>query len=203
MFTGIIEEVGKVIGIKRIGNSIFLKIQCRNILSDLEIKSSIAINGACLTVIEKGKDFFTVEVSSETQKRTNLGKIKIGDYVNLERAIKLGGRLDGHILLGHIDTTGKILEKKREGRGFLYKISYKDDIDKYIVNKGSIGVDGISLTILKTLDKSFYVYILPFTEEHTNLSKRKVGDIVNIEVDILAKYVEKLINKLGGTKDEI
>ncbi len=189
MFTGIIEDKGKIVEIKN--NFIFFESK----LNDLNIKDSIAVNGVCLTIIDvkkyKEKYIYKVEVSKETFKRTNLKFLKLDSLVNLERALRLNSRLSGHILTGHIDTTIniiKILDKE-------FVFSLPSEYEKYIVEKGSVAVDGISLTVAKKFQNKFSVIILPYTLENTNLKTKKVGDYLNLEVDILAKYLESIFNK--------
>lgn len=188
MFTGIIEDIGKIVGLNN--NYIFFE----SILDDINIKDSISVNGVCLTILEvkkqKEKFVYKVEISKETLNRTNLKFLKIGSLINLERAMKLDSRLSGHILSGHIDDTIKILKIINEE--FIFELP--DKYSKYIVEKGSVAVDGISLTVAKKFNDKFSVVVLPYTLENTNLKIRKPNDLVNFEVDIFAKYIESIFS---------
>ena len=192
MFTGIIEEVGTVVDVKR-GAQSYLKIKGNAIFSDIHKGDSIAVNGVCLTVTEFGDNIFTADVMNETLSRSSLGNLSAGDKVNLERAMAANGRFGGHIVSGHIDGTGVITEIKKDGIALWYKICASDEIMRYIVEKGSIAIDGISLTVAKVEKNNFSVSIIPHTASETILSYKKEGDIVNLENDIVGKYVEKLI----------
>lgn len=193
MFTGIIEEVGKVIAFQKSSSS-FIKIQAKKVLEDVHLGDSIAVNGVCLTVTEFEKNCFHADVMNETLNRSSLGALKSGSPVNLERAMAANGRFGGHIVSGHIDGTGTISELNNDGIAVWYTISASPEIMRYIVEKGSIAIDGISLTVAKVTDSSFSVSIIPHTAEQTILSTKKVGDIVNLENDIVGKYVEKLMS---------
>ncbi len=193
MFTGIIEEKGEVVEIKRNGTNSFIRIQTKKILDDVRLGDSIAVNGVCLTVTRMDGNIFQADVMNETLKRSSLGSLSSGSQVNLERAMSAGGRFGGHIVSGHIDGTGRILSIKNDGIAVWYTISADGGILRYIVEKGSAAIDGISLTIAKVTDHDFSVSVIPHTAEMTILSSKKIGDIVNIENDIIGKYVEKLI----------
>lgn len=199
MFTGIIEEIGKVVNIKKGVKSSILTIQGRKILEDLKIGDSVAVNGVCLTVTSFSKNIFIADIMNETLMRSSLGDLSNGSLVNLERAMAANGRFDGHIVSGHIDGTGSIIKIQRDDNAIWYTITTSDNLMKYIVEKGSIAIDGISLTVAKVDCKSFSVSIIPYTAKETVLSHRSVGDNVNLENDIIGKYVEKLIN-LGDKK---
>lgn len=199
MFTGIIEEVGKVVSIKKGAKSSILTIQGRKIFEDLKIGDSVAVNGVCLTVTSFSKNIFIADVMNETLIRSSLGDLSDGSLVNLERAMAANGRFGGHIVSGHIDGTGRIIKVQRDDNAVWYTITTSDNLMKYIVEKGSIAIDGISLTVAKVDCKSFSVSIIPHTAKETVLSHRSVGDNVNLENDIIGKYVEKLIN-LGDKK---
>lgn len=188
MFTGIIEEIGKI---KQIQNNI-LTISAEKILSDMHIGDSIAVNGTCLTVCKFDKTGFSADVMPETLRRTNLGSLKAGSPVNLERAMPANGRFGGHIVSGHIDGTGIISSFKKEKNAVWVQISAKPEILRYIAEKGSIAIDGISLTVAKVSHQNFSVSIIPHTGEETILLKKNSGDMVNLECDIIAKYIEKL-----------
>ncbi len=193
MFTGIIEEKGEVVEIKRNGTNSFIRIQTKKILDDVRLGDSIAVNGVCLTVTRMDGNIFQADVMNETLKRSSLGSLSSGSQVNLERAMSAGGRFGGHIVSGHIDGTGRISSIKNDGIAVWYTISADGGILRYIVEKGSAAIDGISLTIAKVTDHDFSVSVIPHTAEMTILSSKKIGDIVNIENDIIGKYVEKLI----------
>ena len=190
MFTGIIEELGKIRQITT--NKI--TIECKNILEDITQGDSIAVNGVCLTASETGKDFFTADVSPETFRITALEELKNGNLVNLERAMPANGRFGGHIVSGHIDSTGKIIEIKKQGDFYILEIEISPEIAKYAVNKGSIAINGISLTIAKINENRIKCAVIPHTFDNTNLKTVKQGDFVNIETDILAKYIEKFLS---------
>jgi riboflavin synthase len=185
MFTGIIQEVGRVISVQP-GH---LVLAANRVLERMELGSSIAVNGVCLTVTGFDARSFSVDIMSETQKRSNLGLLKSGDRVNMERPLPLGGPLGGHLVQGHVDTTGKLVAMHREGDAMLMRFEAPPEAMYYIVEKGFIAVDGISLTVVERDSSSFEVSIVDYTRQHTNLGERRVGDIVNLEVDIIAKYV--------------
>lgn len=193
MFTGIVEEIGTVKKIAR-GQKAYLEIQADRIFSDIHIGDSIAVNGVCLTVTGFSGKVFTADVMNETFSRSSLGSFKAGSHVNLERAMSANGRFGGHIVSGHIDGTGKIINIKKDGNAVWYKISASENIIKYTVEKGSIAIDGISLTVARIEKDNFSVSIIPHTSEQTILSEKKVGDTVNLENDIIGKYVERFLN---------
>jgi riboflavin synthase len=194
MFTGIIEEVGTVKEIKKGINSSRLMIEGKNILSDVKIGDSIAVNGVCLTVTSFGKTIFNADVMSETLSRSSLGSLSSGSQVNLERAMAANGRFGGHIVSGHIDGTGIIFNMKRDDIAVWITINTTKDILNLIVEKGSIAIDGISLTVTNVNDTSFTVSIIPHTGTNTTLLTKKKGDIVNLENDIIGKYVQRLMS---------
>jgi riboflavin synthase len=191
MFTGIVEEIGIVRGI-RPG---YLTIEAKKVLDGTKSGDSIALNGACLTVTSIGKDNFSVDVMPETVRRTNLGRLHYGDLVNLERAILAEGRFGGHFVQGHVDNVGKILSLQPEEGAVIARISAPSHLIPYMVDKGFIAVDGVSLTIIDCDDFSFSVSLVTYTREHTTLGSKKPGGIVNLEVDIIAKYVERFKQK--------
>ena len=193
MFTGIIEEVGTVKNIHRTGNSSFIEIEAKKILEGTQLGDSIAVNGVCLTVTYLSSSVFRADVMNETLSRSSLGSLKSGSPVDLERAMAANGRFGGHIVSGHIDGTGTISDISSDGIAVWYTISAAPDILRYIVEKGSIAIDGISLTVAKVTDNSFSVSIIPHTAAQTILGTKKIGDIVNLENDIIGKYVEKLM----------
>ncbi len=193
MFTGIIEEKGEVVEIKRNGTDSFIRIRTKKILDDVRLGDSIAVNGVCLTVTRMDSNIFQADVMNETLNRSSLGRLSSGSYVNLERAMQAGGRFGGHIVSGHIDGTGRISSIKNDGIAVWYTVLADSGILRYIVEKGSVAIDGISLTVAKVTDHDFSVSVIPHTAEMTILSSKKIGDIVNLENDIIGKYVEKLI----------
>lgn len=190
MFTGIIEEVGKLKNFD--GGRI--EVNCAKILDDVEIGNSISTNGICLTVTNFGKDFFTADVMPETVRKTSLGELQVGGAVNLERALKTDGRFDGHIVSGHIDGTGKILSIRPEGNAIFVDISAQSNILRQIAAKGSVAIDGISLTVVDASTDKFSVSMIPHTLNVTNFKFKRVGSLVNIETDILAKYIDRLLH---------
>lgn len=202
MFTGIVEEIGTVKKIAR-GQKAYLEIQADRIFSDIHIGDSIAVNGVCLTVTGFSGKVFTADVMNETFSRSSLGSLKAGSHVNLERAMSANGRFGGHIVSGHIDGTGKITNIKKDGNAVWYKISASENIIKYTVEKGSIAIDGISLTVARIEKDNFSVSIIPHTSEETILSEKKVGDTVNLENDIIGKYVERFLNFDKTEKSDI
>ena len=192
MFTGLVEEIGRVLSLKKSFQSAVLKVGCQKITEDMKIGDSISVNGVCLTVVSFGKDSVTFDVSGETLRRSNIGILKTNDFVNLERALRFSDRLGGHILQGHVDTTTKVVGIKREGTGFLFSFKLPPAYRHLIVEKGSIGIDGISLTIATLFADTFSVAVIPHTYENTTLKFRKPGDIVNLEFDIIGEYVERM-----------
>lgn len=202
MFTGIVEEIGKVVNIKKGAKSSVLTIQGKKIFQDLNIGDSVAVNGVCLTARIFSSNTFTADVMNETLNRSSLGNLRNGSYVNLERAMLANGRFGGHIVSGHIDGIGSIVKIQKDDNAIWYTISASEDLMKYIVEKGSIAIDGISLTVVKVDNKSFSVSIIPHTAEETILSHKLVGDNVNLENDIIGKYVEKLISFEDKKKSE-
>ncbi|MDD7515366.1 riboflavin synthase [Ruminococcus flavefaciens] len=202
MFTGIIEEVGTVKAVKRSGTSSFIEIQAKKVLEDVHLGDSIAVNGVCLTVTHFGGGVFRADVMNETLSRSSLGSLTSGSPVNLERAMAAGGRFGGHIVSGHIDGTGTVSDIKNDGIAVWYTIAAPRELLRYIVEKGSIAIDGISLTVAKVTDTSFSVSIIPHTAAQTILGTKKTGDTVNLENDIIGKYVEKLMKPSEPQKSE-
>ena len=191
MFTGIVEEVGHVKSLETAPGR--LSIVARRVLSDLKMGDSIAVNGACLTVVALDGDSFGVDLAPETLRRTNLGSLVPGGGVDLERPLAASDRLGGHIVQGHVDASGKVASAKPEGDCVLMGFRAPKKLMHYIVEKGFVAVDGISLTVVKKRASSFTVSVIPYTLQNTVLKERRVGDSVNLEVDILAKYVETLL----------
>ena len=196
MFTGIIEEIGSVASVEPSGNGAGarIKIRAQKILQGTKAGDSIAVNGVCLTATSLGADFFTADVMAETLRRSNLGVLMPGSQVNLERAMAVDGRFGGHIVSGHIDGVGTIAETEREGNAVWVYVSADKEILDLIVQKGSIAIDGISLTVAKLEAARFAVSIIPHTGEETTLLEKKVGDKVNLENDIVGKYVQRLLS---------
>lgn len=193
MFTGLIEEVGTIQSVRHGARSCVLTIGCRTVLEGSQIGDSIAVNGVCLTVTSMGGSYYTADVMAETMNRSSLGQLSTGAKVNLERAMPANGRFGGHIVSGHIDGTGTVQSIEPDDNAVWYTIAAKADLLRYIVEKGSITIDGISLTVAYVDDHCFKVSIIPHTQQVTALHDRKVGDIVNLECDIIGKYVEKLM----------
>ena len=201
MFTGIIEEVGIVRSITKGSLSAILNISCEKVLEDTRVGDSIAVNGVCLTVTSLEESSFTADVMAETLRRSSLDELVKGSKVNLERAMQLNGRFGGHIVSGHIDGTGTILSTKKEGNATWVEVGTSPEILRFIIQKGSITIDGISLTVAKLTDKSFSVSIIPHTGSETTLLTKKIGSVVNLENDIVGKYVERFTS--APTKKEV
>ena len=205
MFTGIIEEIGTVQTLRKGSQSARLTIGAKTVLSDVHLGDSIAVNGVCLTVTEFTPGSFTADVMHETLNRSSLSGLQPGSPVNLERAMAAGGRFGGHIVAGHIDGTGTITNVRRDDNAVWYTIRTAPAILRYIVEKGSIAIDGISLTVARVTDSEFSVSVIPHTAEKTTLSGKRAGDMVNLENDCIGKYVEKLmgssLSPTGITKE--
>ena len=202
MFTGIVEELGQIAAIQKGSQSAVIRIQCEKVLEGTQIGDSIAVNGVCLTVTTMDSDGYTADVMAETLNRSSLGALKPGSRVNLERAMAADGRFGGHIVAGHIDGTGTVETISKDETAVWYTIGADASILRYIVEKGSITIDGISLTVAKVTDKDFSISNIPHTQANTVLADRKVGDIVNLETDIIGKYVEKLLQPKEPVKKE-
>jgi riboflavin synthase, alpha subunit len=198
MFTGIIENAGAVKRITRKGEDALLVIDTSLNLDDIKVGDSIAVNGACLTVTQKMDRSFSADVSAETLARTNLKLLKSGDRVNLEKSLRMNSFLGGHLVLGHVDGLGKIQEKINKANSLQFGVEIDTELGRYIVEKGSVAVDGISLTVNRCEKNRFYVNIIPHTARNTTLEFKKVADLVNIETDIIGKYVEKFLNPGKG-----
>jgi riboflavin synthase len=193
MFTGIIEDVGVVYRWQKRGGAGVLTLTSKLPMEAMKLGASIAVNGACLTVVEKTGGRFTVDVSPETIKRTNFSKLKAGDPVNLERPLRLNDRLSGHLVTGHVDGVGVVEEISKQGKFTFYSFRVPPPFGRLLVPKGSVAVDGISLTVNDCGQRHFSVAVIPHTLKHTNLRDRRVGDKVNIETDLIGKYVQRLL----------
>lgn len=201
LFTGLIEEVAHVRQIERQRDSARITLTARRVLDDVNIGDSIAVNGVCLTVVSFSADSFCAEAVPETMRRTNLGSLRTGDGVNLERALRLGDRLGGHIVSGHVDGTGILRARTPEGNAVVLRIGAPQEVLRYIADKGSICVDGVSLTVMDVTDDAFRVSIIPHTGQATTLLTAPAGGRLNLEVDVLAKYVERLLGGAQVTSD--
>ena len=191
MFTGIVEEVGVVAKISDIG----MTVRATKVTEDLKLGDSIAVNGACLTAVSFDRTEFSVDLSPETMRRTSLDQLSVGGPVNLERALLASDRMGGHIMQGHVDGTGRVMSTKRDGDSTVFRIRVPKRLQRYIVEKGFVAVDGISLTVVKRGASSFTLAVIPYTLDNTNLASLSVGNRVNLEADILAKYVESLLDR--------
>jgi riboflavin synthase len=198
MFTGIVEELGEVVEVEELGDSSRFRLRGPLVTRGARHGDSIAVNGVCLTVVETGDGEFTADVMAETLKRSSLGALRPGSRVNLERPMELGGRLGGHLVQGHVDGTGTIISRTPGERWEVVRIALPPQLARYVVEKGSITVDGISLTVVEAGEDSFTVSLIPTTLDLTTLGVKEPGDPVNLEVDVVAKYVERLL----GTRPE-
>ncbi|HUU81816.1 MAG TPA: riboflavin synthase [Acidobacteriota bacterium] len=194
MFTGLAEGIGKIKAIRRIGDDMRLTISPLFQITDCRVGDSISVDGVCLTVIEVSEGSFTMDVSGESLSRSTLSLLRQADEVNLERSLRLTDRLGGHLVSGHVDGIGKILKKEPEQRSWLLRIGIDEQISRYTIEKGSVAVDGISLTINRCEDRFFEVNIIPQTGKETTILKKNLGDLVNIEADMIGKYVEKFLS---------
>ena len=202
MFTGIIEETGELSEIKKETLSAKIKIRCQKVLAGTKIGDSIAVNGICLTVTSLAKDGFTADVMAETMRRSSLLGLKIPGKVNLERAMAADGRFGGHIVSGHIDGTGRVTGIQQEENAVWYTIAAEPGLLRYIVEKGSVALDGISLTVAKVTEQDFQVSVIPHTRKETALSEKRAGSLINIECDVVGKYIEKLISRKAAPAQE-
>jgi len=198
MFTGIVEGLGKVVRLTMKGADAVLEVEAAIDLSEVSLGDSIAVNGACLTVTSKTARTFAVDVSAESLSKTTLKTLQAGHKVNLEKSLRIGGFLGGHFVLGHVDGIGRILNKTEKSGSIIFAIEAAGPLARYIVEKGSVAIDGISLTVNKLEKGRFYVNIIPHTADHTTLVGKKEAEWVNIETDILGKYVEKLLQTPRG-----
>ncbi len=201
MFTGLVEELGKVKNMVRTSRSVRLTINANKVVSDVKIGDSIAVNGTCLTVVAHGDDWFTADVMPETVDRTVLSRLKTGDKVNLERTLRVGDRFGGHIVSGHIDGVGTISGKNTNDIAVIVRITAEQQVMRYIVEKGSIAIDGTSLTVVAVGSDWFTVSLIPHTAGLTTVGLKAVGELVNLEADVIGKYVERLMG-LSGQQPE-
>ncbi|MFC1508646.1 riboflavin synthase [Candidatus Omnitrophota bacterium] len=202
MFTGLIEETGTIASIARHGTIVDFTIKATVVTDDIAIGDSVAVNGACLTVTAAGASEFTVQAVEETIRRTTLGGLKSGGSVNLERSLRVGDRLGGHIVQGHVDCTGRIVSVRKSGENMILTLAVAPENARYIVEKGSVAIDGISLTVTTVTNSEFGVSVIPHSLNATTLRNARVGDSVNIETDIIGKYVEKLLHTQKGLTTE-
>lgn len=203
MFTGIIEEIGNVQRLQKVGNGYQLAVRAKTVLGGTKLGDSIAINGVCLTVTQLGSDYFTVGLAPETRNRTNILHLKAGSAVNLERALLPTSRMGGHFVQGHVDSTGEITAFERDEDALWVTIAASPDVMRYVVPKGFIALDGVSLTVVDVTESYFTVHLVAYTQQEIVLPQKQVGYDVNIEVDVLGKYVEKMIaNQFGAGTGE-
>ena len=196
MFTGIIETLGKVEKLEKEGGNLHITVSS-TITAELKIDQSVSHNGVCLTVVSIDADQYTVTAIEETLNKTNLGELKVGEVVNLERAMLLGARLDGHIVQGHVDQTATCKSIEEKDGSWVYTFAYDSRLNNVTIEKGSITVDGVSLTVVDSKKDSFSVAIIPYTHEHTRFHTYKVGDTINLEFDVVGKYVSRLLELRG------
>ena len=201
MFTGIVEELGEIVAIDHGAESAVIRVRGPLVTSDATHGASITVNGVCLTVVEHDGETFTVDVMAETLNRSSLGSLEVGAKVNLERAMAASARLDGHIVQGHVDGTAQILDRVPGDRWEVVQLTLPPELSRYVVEKGSITVDGISLTVSAITEDTFSVSLIPTTLALTTLGHKDVGDLVNLEVDLIAKYVERLLNHKAGAAE--
>jgi len=200
MFTGIIEHMGTVASLKTNGDGGRLAIHAPSVAKLLAVSNSIAVNGCCLTVVELEKEGFSADLSGETLRKTSIGEWRSGTRVNLEQPLTAGKELGGHLVLGHVDTVGRVARLEPEGENWWYGVEVPESFARYIVPQGSISIDGISLTVARWNGRVAEIAIIPFTYEHTNVREMKIGDPVNLEGDVLGKYVERYLEARAGVK---
>ena len=195
MFTGIVEEVGRVCSVRRRAGYQRTSLEAIRVPADIVIGDSISIDGACHTVVDAGRQGFSFESVKETLDRTTLGRLRAGDRVNLERSLKLSDRLGGHLVAGHVDGVGRVQERQQWADNVVFRIGMPAELARYVAGKGSIAVDGISLTVVSAGARDFTVAVIPHTMEATTIGERRVGDAVNLEVDMVARYLERLTGR--------
>ena len=204
MFTGLVEGIGRVKGISRTGEDMVLTLLPLFDISDAKIGDSVSVSGVCLTITEIGERGLSVDVSAETLSRSTLRNLRQGDEVNLERALRISDRLGGHLVLGHVDGVGRVVRREQKQRSWVLRIGLDPGLSKYVIEKGSIAVDGVSLTVNQCDETGFEVNIIPQTGKETTILKKQIGDLVNVETDLIGKYVEKFFTKQrthGATKE--
>ncbi len=201
MFTGIVQEVGEIVGRSDLEQGVRLTVRAPKTAPALAVGDSVCTAGVCLTCVEKESERFSVDVSAETIRKSTIGERFVGAYVNLEPALRLSDRLGGHLVTGHVDGTGSLVDKKPEGASVLYTFSAPPEILRYTVEKGSIAVEGVSLTVFNVTEDTFQVALIPHTLEVTTLGLMDIGARVNLEIDLIAKYVEKLLGRTDSTSD--
>lgn len=195
MFTGLVAEVGTIASIDKAGQNWSMTIRCGFDMADVELGESIAVDGACLTVTRTSAGAFAIDASPETLSKTTLGERRPGDRVHLERALRVGDRLGGHMVLGHVDAVGRLVGARPEGNARLLEFAAPDEVARYLIAKGSVTIDGVSLTVNTVADDRFSVAVIPHTAQKTNLADYAVGRRVNLEADVLGKYVEKFLGR--------
>jgi len=200
MFTGLVETTGTILRLERADRGLHLTLRASLESPDLKIGESIAVDGVCLTVVSLQGDAFTVDVSEETVTRSTLGQRRPGDEVNLERALRLGDRLSGHLVSGHADGTGRVAARQRRGESLVVKFEIPPELSRYLIEKGSVAVNGVSLTVNRCEGRQFEVNVVPHTARASTLGNLKVGDRVNVEVDLIGKYVEKFLLQRSGSQ---
>ena len=204
MFTGLIEGTGKVVKIEPRGKDMRLSVEADFELAGLQQGDSVSVHGVSLTVVFWKGSSFTVDVSQESLSRTNLARLRLGESVNLERALKLGDRLGGHLVNGHVDGKAKVISRKRKGDSIVFAFEIASELSRYFIEKGSVAIDGVSLTVNRCDEKSFEVNLVPHSARVTTMANLKVGDEVNIEVDVIGKYVEKFVRVMQkNTSDSV
>lgn len=203
MFTGLVEEKGKVSKLESLGDSVRLEVNADIVLGDVGIGDSISVNGVCLTVVSFDDDSFAADVMQESLNRSSLGELEVGGEVNLERAVAAGQRLGGHLMQGHVDTTTTLLQRTSSEHWDVLRFGLPAEWDRYVVEKGSIAVDGVSLTVSAVGEGFFEVSLIPETLRATTLGQKEVGDLTNLEVDIVGKYVEKMLAHQSSTNDGV
>jgi riboflavin synthase len=193
MFTGLVEEIGTVRRIWTTDKGLMLSVDAEYVLNDVKVSDSISINGVCLTVTTVSADSLVVGIALETQRRTNLGNLQPGDFVNLERSLPFNGRVGGHFVQGHVDGTGVIMEMSPEDESLWVKVEASEELLRYMVPKGFVSVDGVSLTVVNVFPNAFDFMLISYSQEHVILPRKIVGELVNLEVDLLGKYVERFV----------
>src|SRR5258706_3026229 len=200
MFTGIIEHLGTISRLDLTFAGGTVTVQAPTLTRDLSVSASVAVNGCCLTVVHREGNHFFAELSRETLAKTSLGSLKVGARVSLEQAITAGKEFGGHFVLGHVDNIGRVVHLKPEGQSWIYGVEVPEELARYVVSKGSITIDGISLTVARWQNRIAEIAVIPYTYEHTNIRDRVAGDAVNLEADILAKHIERFLEQRTATK---